>query len=98
MNKSYNGKWDGVAALIWVAMIVLFFGAYPTSVSYWIWSHLPEMPERIGFVFWGFVWWPPVLVLSISGLWRGNTASRICAVLAILFAAGVVVILCMAGV
>jgi hypothetical protein len=96
MNKLLKGKWDGVAALIWVAAIVALI--WPPFVSHWIWSHLPEIPERVGFVFWWFVWWPITLVLAISGLWRGNTVSRICAILAICLAAGIVLITLMAGV
>ena len=93
MNKSPKSNWHGLVALVYVAVIVLFFGVWPTSVSRWIWSHLPEIPERVGFVFWAFVWWPPVLILGISGLWRGNVVSRICAVLAICLAAGAALII-----
>jgi hypothetical protein len=97
MNKSPKSNWHGLAALVLATAIMFFFGIWPTSVSRWIWLHLPKIPESVGFVFWWFVWWPPVLVLAVSGLWRGNTANKICAVLAICLAAGIVLIMCMPG-
>jgi len=75
-----KGKWDGLAALVWVGVVVLFAVLAPVH----LWTRLPEL---FPFVFWTFVWWPPALALAISGLCHGNTAGRICAVTAICSAA-----------
>jgi hypothetical protein len=92
MNKLPKGKWDGLAALILMAAIMAL--DWPTSFSRWVWSHLPE---SVGFAFW-CVCGPLALVLIISGLWRGNTVSRICSILALCLVAVIVLMICMAGV
>ena len=92
MNKSSKGKWHGLAALIWMGAVAVFF----LSMTNPIWFSSPA--REFCHVFWAFVWWPAALVLVISGLWRGNIVNRICAILAICLAAGIVLIMSMAGV
>ena len=69
----------GVAALVWMAVVVGILVLIPDFV----WS---RWSERWVLFFWEFCWWPPVLTLALFGLRRGTVTSRICAVIAILAA------------
>jgi hypothetical protein len=93
MNTPFKGKWDGLAALVWMGALVVL--VWPTPASRWLWLHLPRFfsSGNFSFVFWVYCWWPPVLVLAVSGLWRGNLFSKICAVPAICLAVGVEMII-----
>ena len=72
-----KGKWDGLAALVWVAVVLVAARVIPVR----FWERLPEMFPS---AFWTFGWWPPALILAVSGLWRGNVFGRVCAVVAII--------------
>jgi hypothetical protein len=79
MITAQKGRWDGLFGLVWIGVVILYVVVTPIRIN-------NRLVEFFGFVwtcFWMFGWWPPALYFAVSGLWRGNVASKVCAIITI---------------
>ena len=76
MNTKLKNKWDGFIGLAWLCLVIIYVVEIPTHIH----SRLSEYFGFFWICFWMFGWWLPTLYFAISGLWRGNMVSRICAI------------------
>ena len=79
MITTFNQKWHGVAALMW-----LLSGFGVTVLIHRFLSESENIVVGFLFIVWVFVGWlGPSLFLALSGAGKGHPASRICAILAL---------------
>jgi len=79
MISTQKGRWDGLFGLAWVGVVILYVLVTPVHIN----NRLVEFFWGFWTGFWMFGWWPPALYFAGSGLWRGNAASRGCAIITI---------------
>ena len=84
-----NKEWRGVLALIWL------FCGMAVEVAVERWTRDSVAREYLTSAWMVFGWLGPTLVLAISGIRKGNVASRVCGTLVLVaFAMTVAFLLC----